>query len=67
MYLWSSGRKAYTAVSADLLGVADLLCACFGKRHEPEVGLAFALDDDSSLVEVCGGYLIEPFRGDPSH
>jgi hypothetical protein len=46
---------------------ADLLCACFGKRHEPEVGLAFALDDDSSLVEVCGGYLIEPFRGDPSH
>ncbi len=65
VYLWSSGGAGYAAVAADLLGVADLVGGCFGKRREPEVGVDFAVDDDPSVVEAYGGYLIEPFVGDP--
>jgi phosphoglycolate phosphatase-like HAD superfamily hydrolase len=65
VYLWSSGGAGYAAVAAELLGVADLVGGCFGKHREPEVSVDFAVDDDPSLVEAYGGYLIEPFVGDP--
>lgn len=65
VYLWSSGGAGYAAVAADLIGVADLVGGCFGKQHEPGVGVDFAVDDDPSVVEARGGYLIEPFGGDP--
>jgi hypothetical protein len=45
--------------------VADLVGGCFGKRHEPEVGVDFAVDDDASVVESYGGLRVEPFEGDP--
>ena len=64
VYLWSSGGGAYAASAADLLGVADLVGGCFGKRREPEVGVDFAVDDDASVVESYGGYGVEPFEGD---
>ena len=65
VYLWSSGGAGYAAVAAELLGVADLVDGCFGKRREPGVSVDFAVDDDPSMVEARGGYLIEPFGGDP--
>ena len=65
VYLWSSGGGAYAAAAAELLGVADLIDGCFGKRHEPEVGVDFAVDDDASVVQSYGGYRVEPFEGDP--
>jgi hypothetical protein len=51
--------------AAEVLGVADLVDGCFGKRHEPEVGVEFAVDDDPSVVESYGGFCVEPFEGDP--
>ena len=65
VYLWSSGGDSYAAQAADLLGVADLVVGCFGKRHEPEVVVDFVVDDDASVVESYGGYRVEPFEGDP--
>jgi hypothetical protein len=65
VYLWSSAGGAYAAEAADLLGVADLVDGCFGKRHEPDVGVDFVVDDDTSVVESYGGYRVEPFEGDP--
>ena len=65
VYLWSSGGGAYAATAAEILGVADLMDGCFGKRHDPEVSVDFAVDDDASVVDSYGGYLIEPFEGDP--
>jgi phosphoglycolate phosphatase-like HAD superfamily hydrolase len=65
VYLWSSGGGAYAAVAADVLGVADLVDGCFGKRHEPEVGVNFVVDDNASVVESYGGYQVGPFEGDP--
>jgi hypothetical protein len=65
VYLWSSAGGAYAAEAADLLGVSDLVCCCFGKRQEPEVGVDFAVDDDASVVESYGGYRVKPFGGDP--
>ena len=65
MYLWSSGGGAYAAAAAELLGVADLIDGCVGKRHEPDVGVDFVVDDDASVVESYGGYRVEPFEGDP--
>ena len=65
VYLWSSGGGAYAAAAVNLLGVADLVAGCFGKRHEPDVRVDFAVDDDVSVVESYGGYRVEPFEGDP--
>lgn len=65
VYLWSSGGGAYAAAAADLLGVADLVDGCFGKRHEPDVGVDFVVDDDASVVESYGGLRVESFEGDP--
>ena len=65
MYLWSSGGAGYAATAADLLGVADLVSGCLGKRQEPDVSVDFAVDDDASMVEAHGGHRIKPFRGDP--
>jgi phosphoglycolate phosphatase-like HAD superfamily hydrolase len=65
VYLWSSAGAGYAAVAAELLGVADLVGGCFGKRREPEVGVDFAVDDDVSVVESYGGHRVEPFGGDP--
>ena len=65
VYLWSSGGGAYAANAANLLGVADLIGRCFGKRREPDVRVDFAVDDDPSVVESYGGYRVEPFEGDP--
>jgi phosphoglycolate phosphatase-like HAD superfamily hydrolase len=65
VYLWSSAGAAYAAVAAEVLGVADLVEGCFGKRHEPEVAVDFAVDDNASVVESHGGYRVEPFGGDP--
>ena len=65
LYLWSSGGAGYAATAADLLGVADLVSGCFGKRTEPGVPVDFAVDDDASVVEAHGGYRIAPFDGDP--
>ena len=65
IYLWSSGGGAYAAAAADLLGVADLVRGCFGKRREPDVGVDFAVDDDPSVVERYGGYRVEAFGRDP--
>ena len=65
VYLWSSTGAAYAASAAELIGVADLIESCFGKRREPEVGVDFAVDDDASVVESYGGYRVEPFGGDP--
>ena len=65
LYLWSSGGAGYAAGAADLLGVADLVSGCFGKRREPGVPVDFAVDDDVSVVEAHGGYHITPFDGDP--
>ena len=41
------------------------MSGCFGKRHEPDVGVDFVVDDDASVVESYGGYCIGPFEGDP--
>jgi hypothetical protein len=65
VYLWSSGGGAYAAAAAEVLGVADLVAGCIGKRHEPDVPVDFAVDDDLSVVESYGGYRVEPFGGDP--
>ncbi len=67
LYLWSSGGAGYAAEAADLLGVADLVSGCFGKRQEPDVPVDFAVDDDASVVEAQGGYRVAPFDGDPWH
>jgi hypothetical protein len=64
VYLWSSAGAAYAAVAAEVLGVADLVDDCFGKRHEPDVKVDFAVDDDACVVESYGGYRVEPFEGD---
>jgi hypothetical protein len=65
VYLWSSAGAAYAAEAAEVLGVADLVDGCFGKRHEPDILVDFAVDDDASVVESYGGYRVEPFEGDP--
>ena len=65
VYLWSSAGGAYAAEAADLLGVTDLVEGCFGKRHEPDVGVDFVVDDDASVVESYGGYRVQLFEGDP--
>ncbi len=65
LYLWSSGGAEYAAEAADLLGVAELVSGCFGKRQEPDVPVDFAVDDDASVVEAHVGYHIKPFDGDP--
>ena len=65
LYLWSSGGAEYAATAAELLGVADLVSGCFGKRREPGVPVDFVVDDDRSMVEAHGGYRITPFDGDP--
>ena len=54
LYLWSSGGAGYAATAAELLGVADLVSGCFGKRTEPDVPVDFAVDDDASAVEAHG-------------
>ncbi len=64
VYLWSSGGGVYAAAAAEVLGVADLISGCFGKRHSPEVAGDFAVDDDASVVASYGGYRVEPFGGD---
>jgi hypothetical protein len=65
VYLWSSAGGAYAAAAAEVLGVADLVDGCFGKRHEPDVEVDFVVDDDLSVVESYGGFRVEPFEGDP--
>jgi hypothetical protein len=65
VYLWSSAGGAYAAEAAEVLGVADLIDDCFGKRHEPDVEVDFVVDDDASVVESYGGYRIVPFGGNP--
>jgi hydroxymethylpyrimidine pyrophosphatase-like HAD family hydrolase len=65
VYLWSGGGGAFAASAADLLGVADLIGGCFGKRHTPEVAVDFAVDDDASVVDSYGGYRVKRFEGDP--
>jgi hypothetical protein len=65
VYLWSSAGGAYAAAAAEVLGVADLVTGCFGKRCEPVVMVDFVVDDDASVVESYGGYRVEPFGGDP--
>ncbi len=65
VYLWSSRGGVYAAQAAEVLGVADLVAGCFGKRREPDVGVDFVVDDGASMVESCGGYRVEPFGGDP--
>jgi hydroxymethylpyrimidine pyrophosphatase-like HAD family hydrolase len=65
VYLWSSAGSAYAAAAAEVLGVADLIGGCFGKRQEPDVEVEFAVDDDAGVVEAYGGYRVEPFAGDP--
>ena len=37
---------------------------CFGKRHEPDIGVDFVVDDDATVVKNYGGYRVEPFGGD---
>jgi hypothetical protein len=66
LYVWSSGGAGYAATAADLLGVSDLVSGCFSKRQEPDVPVDFAVDDDASVVEAHGGYLIKPFDGVPA-
>ena len=65
VYLWSSAGGVYAAGAAEVLGVADLMEGCFGKRHEPEVEVDFAVNNDAGVVEFYGGYYIGPFVGDP--
>jgi phosphoglycolate phosphatase-like HAD superfamily hydrolase len=65
VYLWSSAGAGYAAVAAEVLGVSDLVGGYFGKRQEPDVGVDFVVDDDASVVGSYGGYLVEPFGGDP--
>ena len=65
VYLWSSAGGAYAEEVAELLGVTDLVDGCFGKRHEPEVGVDFAVDVNASVVESYDGYRVGPFEGDP--
>jgi phosphoglycolate phosphatase-like HAD superfamily hydrolase len=65
VYLWSSAGAAYAAEAAEVLGAADLVDGCVGKRHEPEVAVDFVVDDNASVVESYGGYRVEPFGGDP--
>lgn len=65
VYLWSSAGGAYAAAAADLLGVADLIGGCFGKRHSPEVEVDFVVDDDASVVNSYGGHRVDPYGGDP--
>jgi len=45
--------------------VAYVVAGCFGKRHEPDVGVDFIVDDDASVVESYGGYRVEAFEDDP--
>lgn len=65
MYLWSSAGGAYAAAAAEVLGAADLVDGCSGKRYEPEVEADFAVDDDTGVVGSYGGYRVERFGGDP--
>lgn len=65
MYLWSSAGGAYAAAAAEVLGAADLVDGCFGKRYEPEVEADFAVDD-TGVVGSYGGYRVERFGGDPA-
>jgi hypothetical protein len=53
------------SAAAEVLGLADLVDGCLGKRHEPEVEVDFAVDDDAGVVESYGGYRVEPFGGGP--
>ena len=66
LYLWSSGGSAYAQRAAEMLGVANLVEDYLDKRQAPDVPVDFAVDDDASMVERHGGYLVAPFRGDPS-
>jgi hypothetical protein len=54
-----------TASYSTLLGVADLVAGCFGKRPEPDVGVDFVVDDDGLVVPSYGGLRVEPFGADP--
>ncbi len=65
VYLWSSAGGAYAAGAAEILGASDLVGGCFGKRHEPELSVDFAVDDDASIVQSYGGYRVAPFEGNP--
>ncbi len=66
VYLWSTAGEGYAAQAAWTLGVEDTIRGCCLKRHPSEgITVDYAVDDDESAVEGYGGYLVEPYGGDP--
>jgi hypothetical protein len=66
VYLWSTAGEGYAAQAAWVLGVEDAISGCCLKRHPPEgIAVDYAVDDDGDVVERYGGYVVEPFGGDP--
>ncbi len=66
VYLWSTAGEGYAAQAAWTLGVEDAIRGCCLKHHPPEgITVDYAVDDDESVVEEYGGYLVRPYEGDP--
>ena len=66
VYLWSTAGEDYAAQAAWALGVEDAISGCCPKHHPPEgIVVDYAVDDDGGVVERYGGYLVDPFGGDP--
>ena len=65
IYLWSSAGAAYAERAAELLGVEDLVIACWSKNPPPPVSVEYVIDDQRDFAEHHGGYAIPAFEGDP--
>lgn len=66
VYLWSTAGEGYAAQAAWTLGVDDVVSGCCLKHHPPEgITVDYAVDNDGGVVEEYGGYLVEPYGGDP--
>lgn len=65
VYLWSSAGAGYATKAARLLGVEDLVVACWAKNPPPPVTVDYVIDDHRDFAEHHGGYAISPFGGDP--
>lgn len=66
VYLWSSAGAGYAASAAEMLGVGDLIVACYSKSPPPPVDVDFAVDDFPDVAANHAGYHIAQFTGDPN-
>ncbi len=66
VYLWSTAGEGYAAQAARTLRVENAISGCCLKHHPPDgITVDYAVDDDGGVVEEYGGYLVEPYVGDP--